>query len=564
MLSQLKIKNFAIIDDLTIAFDDQMTVLTGETGSGKSIIIDAINLLLGERASNEMIRFDKEKAIVEGVFFYDNPKIKQLLDESGIVDEENMLIINREISKNGRNLCRLNGQFITVNQLKQIGSYLVDVHVQHDTTRLINTSNYLYFIDSFCDESFSDDLKTYQMSLNKYLETMKKYKQLIKENEQNQEKLDFYQFQQNEFKQANISLSEYDELNEKRNHYINYDKIFENLNTAYHQLVENKVLENIYDSANHLSKLSTISPKYSELNDTLLSAYYQLDDLSKILSDEIQDLDYNPNELDQIESRLNVYSTLKRKYKMEIEALIDYQKGLNEKMEKIENFDMILKDLQVALKKQFEETLSIALKLREQRKNVSKDIEMNLLNHLRDLKLSNTTFHIVFNEISIDESQYLNDKIFNDTGLDTVDFHVSFNLGEPTKPLSKVASGGELSRFMLGLKTILTEKQNLSTIIFDEIDTGVSGITASAISQKIKSISKYTQVLCISHLPQVASISDHHLYISKVEENNRTYTNVQLLNEDERILEIAKMIAGDEVNDVVINNAKNLLKINTN
>jgi len=564
MLSQLKIKDFAIIDDLTISFDDQMTVLTGETGSGKSIIIDAINLLLGERASNEMIRFGKEKAFVEGLFFYDNEQIDQVLTDFGITNDEQMLIVIREVSKNGRNLCRINGNLVTVNQLKQIGGFLVDVHVQHDTQRLINTNNYLYLIDSFCDEQFSNNLKKYQEVLNNYLTTLKKYNALIKENTINQEKLDFYQYQLNEFKDAKISLTEYLNLNEGRNQFLNYDKIFENLNIAYQQIIDKKVLENIYDSANHLSKLSQISTKYNEMNEILHSLYYQLDDLSNNLSVEIQALDYNPKELDQIDSRLNVYSTLKRKYKMEVEGLINYQENLKEKMDNINNYDVLLKELQEQLNSEFNETLSIAMDLREKRKQVASEIQINLVAHLSDLKLFNTTFNINFNEVDALDSNYLNHKIFDENGLDRIDFHVSFNLGEPAKPLSKVASGGELSRFMLGLKTILTEKQKLSTVVFDEIDTGVSGITASAIAQKIKSISKNTQVLCISHLAQVASISDHHLYISKVEENNRTHTIVKLLNENERIMEIAKMIAGDDVNEVVINNAKNLLKISTN
>ncbi len=562
MLSQLKIKDFAIIDDLTISFDNQMTVLTGETGSGKSIIIDAINLLLGERASNEMIRFGKEKAVVEGLFFYENPLINVILDEYGVRNEEDMLIINREVSKNGRNICRINGNLMTVFQLKHIGSFLIDVHVQHDTTRLINTNNYLYLIDSFCDKPFTIDLKAYQDKLAIYLDTLKKYNQLIKDHRDNQEKLDFYQFQKNEFKQANISQHEYQDLTDKRNLYVNYDKLFENLNTAYHQIVEKKVLETIYESANHLSKIANINSKYNEMSEGLLAIYYQLDDLSNALSEETQSLDYNPSALDHIESRLNVYSTLKRKYKMETEELLNYQDQLKEKMDHIENFDVLLKELKKSLKEQFNVTLSLALKLREKRLIVASEIQEKLVKHLMDLKLTNTIFHIIFNEVKIDYEDYLNPKLFNENGLDTIDFSVSFNLGEPAKPLSKVASGGELSRFMLGLKTILTEKQNLSTIVFDEIDTGVSGITASAIAEKIKSISRNTQVLCISHLPQVASIADHHIYISKREENNRTFTVVSVLDYDERVLEIAKMIAGDHVNEVVINNAKNLLNNN--
>lgn len=561
MLSQLKIKDFAIIDDLTIEFYDNMTVLTGETGSGKSIIIDAINLLLGERASSEMIRYDKEKAVVEGLLYFDNPKVSELLVSYGIENEDDSLVIIREITKNGRNICRLNGNLISVNQLKQIGSLLVDVHVQHDSQRLINASNYLYLIDSFCDDEFTLELEKYKESLNNYQKLLQEYNDLIRENNANQEKLDFYLFQQNEFKQANISLEEYNNLFETRNQYVNFDKIFENLNLTYQQLCDEKILEKIYECSNYLSKISSVNTKYNDISETLLSTYYQLEDLTNILASEIQSLDYDPNELDKIETRLNVYSTLKRKYKMEVEELIEYQNELTKKMEKIENFDYLINDLKEKLITYYQNTLTLGLNLRNKREKVAKDIEDKLIEHLKDLRLINTTFNIVFNEIDINYDDYLNSKIFHQEGLDIIDFYVSFNLGEPVKPLGKIASGGELSRFMLGLKTILTQKQNLSTIIFDEIDTGVSGSTANAIAQKIKSISVNTQVLCITHLPQVAAISNHHLFISKTESNNRTHTNVKLLDQNERIMEIAKMIAGENINEVVINNAKNLMNI---
>lgn len=560
MLSQLKIKDFAIIDDLTINFKEHMTVLTGETGSGKSIIIDAINLLLGERASNDLIRFDKEKAIIEGLFYYENPQVDLLLEEYGIINDEKMLIVVREVSKNGRNICRLNGNLITVNQLKNLGSLLVDVHVQHDTTRLITTNNYIYLLDSFCDEEFTMLLKQYQESLGDYLKNLKNYKNLIKEHQINQEKLDFYQFQQEEFNQAKINFEEYLDLDNKRNQYTNYDKIYENLNFAYNNIKENKILENIYSSSNHLAKIENFNSKYNEIKNLMLATYYQLEDQINDIFSEINLLDYNPKELERVDSRLSVYSTLKRKYKMDVESLLSYYENLTEKIENIENFDSLIDDLQKNIQLQFVKTLDLAKSLRKKRIEVANEIETSLISHLNDLKLLNTTFKIVFNDFSYNNIDYKNNQLFNDKGIDTIDFNVSFNLGEPLKPLSKVASGGELSRFMLGLKTILSEKQHLSTIIFDEIDTGVSGITANRIAQKIKSISKTTQVLCITHLPQVASIADNHLSILKLEENDRTNTIVALLNENERILEIAKMIAGNDINEVVLQNAKNLLK----
>jgi DNA repair protein RecN (Recombination protein N) len=557
LLAQLKIRDFAIIDDVEINFLEGMTVLTGETGSGKSIIIDAINLLLGERASNEMVRFDKDKAFIEGLFYCQNKQIEQLFNQFGIPYEDELIIV-REISKNGRNMCRLNGSLVTVNQLKQVGTYLVDVHVQHDTTRLINTNNYLYLIDSLKDESMDHTLELYRQDYEAYMHVMKEYQTIIKEAKANQEKLEFYKFQLEEFKQAKINLDEYQDLMNKRNLISNFDKIYENLNKANNNLKDHKVLELIFEASQHLNKLASINDVYQDLSEQLMNAYYQLDDVSNLMNDEVGSLDYNPKELDFIDTRLSVYSQLKRKYKVDIEDLIKLYQSLQQKIDQIENHDFIIDQLVNRLKGLYQKTFHSARLLREKRQAIASEIEESLVNHLKDLKLMNARFEVVFNELP-KESDYLNASMFHEHGFDEVDFYVSFNKGEPTKPLSKIASGGELSRFMLGLKTILTQKQNLSTVVFDEIDTGVSGITANAIAQKIKSIGKTTQVLCISHLPQVASIADHHLYIYKTEQNDRTNTNVRLLNDDDRVQEIAKMIAGNSIDEVAILNAKNLL-----
>lgn len=559
MLAQLKIKNFAIIDDIEIKFNEGMTVLTGETGSGKSIIIDAIGLLLGERASNEMIRHDQDKAIIEGVFFFKNNKVLDLLQEFGVEVDDDLLIIAREMNKNGRNICRLNGSLVTVNQLKQLGSYLVDIHIQHDTTRLITTQNYIYLIDSLSDDQFEVLHHNYQKVYHQYQELLRNVQQIKKENKANQEKIDFYKFQLEELNTAKISLDEYHELSNKRNMIANYDKIYESLNKANTNMKEQQVLEKIYEASHYLAKIEQVSDVYKNINEQLLNLYYQLEDTANLIFDEVSSLDYNPKELDRIETRLSVYSGLKRKYKCEIEDLIDLKENLQQKIDNIDQFDFIIKDLESQLKKYYQDLLASGLKLREYRIKTSEEIKMALMTHLSDLKLANSSFDIIFNDIEVDEQNFLDASIFNPDGLDEIDFHVSFNKGEPTKPLSKVASGGELSRFMLALKTILTQKQNLSTMVFDEIDTGVSGITASAIANKIKSISKKVQVLCITHLPQVASIASHHLFIFKKEDQNRTNTYVTTLKKEERILEIAKMMAGDHVNDYAIENAKNLL-----
>lgn len=560
MLVQLKIKDFAIIDDLEIEFSEGMTVLTGETGSGKSIIIDAISLLLGERAQVEMVRHGKEKAVIEGAFQFSNKRLSHLLNEFGI-EEDELLIIYREISKKGRNICRVNGNLVTVNQLKQLGNDLVDIHVQHDTTQLIQTNNYLYIIDSLADDNFQDLKNEYLKSYESYQDIHRRYDQLLKESRTNQAELEFYRFQLDELKQAKLSLEEYEELQQKRNMIANYDKIYENLNLANNKIKEKQILETIYEAGSNLAKIGHVNETYQTLSEQLLSAYYSLEDTVNSIGDEVSRLDYNPEELDRIESRLSVYSQLKRKYKEEVEQLIDRREKLMMKINAVDNYDDLLFDLDRSLKKQFEATYELAQQLRQNRLLLCEEIKQSLLSHLADLKLVNTSFEIEFNPLQKDEKEYLKGTLFNTDGFDTIDFLLSFNKGEPVKPLSKVASGGELSRFMLALKTVLMQKQHLSTMVFDEIDTGVSGITASAIAKKIKAISEQIQVLCITHLPQVASVADQQLLISKREVNDRTQTIVHQLSEKERIHEIAKMMTGEEVSDVAFENAKNLLKV---
>ncbi|ERJ13771.1 DNA repair protein RecN [Haloplasma contractile] len=557
MLAQLKIKNFAIIDDIAIEFKNGMTTLTGETGSGKSIIIDAIHLLIGERASTDMVRHDKDKAIIEGLFFVANSVIFDTLKEIGIDGDDETLIIKREIAKNGRNICRINGTLVTVAQLKQIGVNLVDIHVQHDTHRLIGTDNYLYILDQFKDTELNNLIVNYQNHLGEYRKLVKEYKTFIKENKKNNELLDLYQYQLTEFKNANLSLEEYEDLSNKRTIISNYDKLYENLTISSSHLKDH-ILEKFFEASQAMGKIASYEKKYEAFNTVLNDLYYQIEDVTNSIGNELQTLDYDPSELDFIESRLNEYSILKRKYKMEIEELVKYSDELEDRINSINNFDDQIESYKQNIKSKFKICFDEALKIRMKRQKIAKNLKEQVIEQLKDLNLVNATFNIEFNKLddSVDE---LNNTLFTDQGFDLIDFHVSFNKGEPAKPLSKTASGGELSRFMLALKTIITKKQNLSTVIFDEIDTGVSGITASAIASKIGTISKDTQVLCITHLAQVAAESDHHYYISKIENNNRTTTNVRLLSQDERIHELAKMMSGSNLTESALQSAKHLI-----
>lgn len=553
MLLSLYVKNFAIIDNVEIEFKDKMTVLTGETGAGKSLIIDAIGLLFGDRASSNLVRFGEEKAIIEGVFT-EVPKLVQELTNSNADD---VLIIRREIYANGKSICKVNNQTITLSQLSEISEMLGDIHTQFDTQRLINPKNYLDFIDN---EEVKELLINYQEELKNYNKFNKEYKDLLNRNDSDLQRLDFLKFQINEIETAKISISEEEELKQKSNYLMNYENLLNNLKEFIDYYDEESTLDNIYNSTINLKKLEEIDSKYKEYLSTLEDAYYQIVDVVDQVRKDFKLADFDESELEYINERLGLYSDFKRKYKKTTEEILKYYEEIKKEISNIENYDEIIANLEKKVKESYNKTLEIGKNIREIRISLAKSLEKSLIANLKDLKLKNTRFEIVFND--------LDNITFKPNGIDEVDFLISFNIGEPLKPLSKVASGGELSRFMLALKEIISEKVNLQTIIFDEIDNGVSGEVAYSIANKIKSISKNLQVLCVTHLPQVAAISDHQINIAKdviIEKSEkRTITKIEELDHDLRVIEIAKMISNGIVTEASKNLAIELLKSSIN
>lgn len=553
MLLSLYVKNFAIIDNVEIEFKDKMTVLTGETGAGKSLIIDAIGLLFGDRASSNLVRFGEEKAIIEGVFT-EVPKLVQELTNSNADD---VLIIRREIYANGKSICKVNNQTITLSQLSEISEMLGDIHTQFDTQRLINPKNYLDFIDN---EEVKELLINYQEELKNYNKFNKEYKDLLNRNDSDLQRLDFLKFQINEIETAKISISEEEELKQKSNYLMNYENLLNNLKEFIDYYDEESTLDNIYNSTINLKKLEEIDSKYKEYLSTLEDAYYQIVDVVDQVRKDFKLADFDESELEYINERLGLYSDFKRKYKKTTEEILKYYEEMKKEISNIENYDEIIANLEKKVKESYNKTLEIGKNIREIRISLAKSLEKSLIANLKDLKLKNTRFEIVFND--------LDNITFKPNGIDEVDFLISFNIGEPLKPLSKVASGGELSRFMLALKEIISEKVNLQTIIFDEIDNGVSGEVAYSIANKIKSISKNLQVLCVTHLPQVAAISDHQINITKdviIEKSEkRTITKIEELDHDLRVIEIAKMISNGIVTEASKNLAIELLKSSIN
>ena len=547
MLVSLSVKNFAIIDNIQIEFNDNMSVLTGETGAGKSLIIDAIGLLFGNRASSDLIRFGESKATIEGVFSTFSPKIADIIGEE-LADDE-YLVIKREIYNTGKSLCKINNNIISLAQLNKVAETIGDIHSQFDTQGLFNPKNYLEFVD---DQEIGIFIEEYQRELAIYQEDQRRYSVLLNKNKDDNQRLEFLKFQLSELDRAELSLKEEEELKERSHILENVDSISSNLQAILDLYQEKNILDDIYQSMSLLTKIANYNQVFGELTKQIEDAYFNLSDALNTIILEFKNLDFDASELESLNNRLGLYSDLRRKYKKSTEEIINFQQELKNEIENIENYDFTLQELEKKANESYHKVLQIAQNIRTKRKANAKNLESKIIENLTDLELKNTQFKVEFNDL--DEIR------FNQKGIDQIDFMVSFNKGEPLRPLSKIASGGELSRFMLALKALVARKLSLQLIIFDEIDHGVSGAIAYSIANKIKSLSKDSQVLCVTHLPQVAAISENHYQISKKLEQGRTTTEIKLLDESERIIEIAKMISNGEVTNASKNLAIELLK----
>lgn len=559
MLSHLSIQNMAIIEGLQLDLNQKMTVLTGETGAGKSIIIDAISLLIGDRASTDLIRHHEEMAVVEGVFEIENNKPLKSYLIAHDIPFETQLIVKRTIKRSGNGQIRVNGELMTANQLKEIGQYLVDIHVQHDTHRLFNQDYNYQLIDNFdTSDQIEKANKAYQKALKGYNGAKKKYLDFKKNADEIQKRMDLILFQKSEIEKVNLKKGELEELEDRRHIILNSDK----LHKSYTQILYNLkgdggAIEKLYEAYNQTQMLANIDEELTPSVSQMADIYYGLEEFLMMINSKLDELNYYPEELDEIESRLNELQMLKRKYRMDIEEIMTYHAQIVEELAQVEDFDHYEKNLHEELKTAHRDLIEAGEVLNQHRQEISEVIKTQLIQELNDLQLFNTQFDIAFTRHQTDE---IIQGFYTINGIYDIQFLLSTNKGEPMKPLNKVASGGELSRIMLALKTILNRGQFISTIIFDEIDTGVSGQVASSIGTKMKEIAKQKQVLCITHLPQVASLADYHIHVSKHERNERTITSVKYLTLEERMHEIARMLSSDNITESAILNAKQLLQ----
>ncbi|UTE76281.1 DNA repair protein RecN [Rossellomorea sp. KS-H15a] len=562
MLQELSIKNFAIIDSLSLSFEEGLTVLSGETGAGKSIIIDAIHLLVGGRGSSEYVRHGEKKAEIEGLFILDNethPCFQKAAD-FGIEIEEGMIVLRRDISSTGKSVCRINGKLVTIAIMREVGASLIDIHGQHEHQELMNESLHLSLLDQFGGKDIASGLSSYGQVYKEYLSI---YKQLNRLNDNEQEmahRLDLIQFQLKEIQDANLQLKEDEELQEEKRKLMNFEKLFEALQTSYDSIQgERKGMDWAGLAMSHLETAAEVDSQYAKTLESVSNAYYILEDAAHQVRGGLDMLEFEPNRLDLIEARLNEINGLKRKYGSSVEEILAYSSKIEEEIETIMNKDSHVEQLQSKLHS-LEKDLSLEAKnLSDTRKMWAKKLTASIHEQLKQLYMDKTKFEVRFVKSGENESFSFHD--FKKDGWDTVEFYISTNPGEPLKPLSKVASGGELSRIMLALKTIFSKHQGITSIIFDEVDTGVSGRVAQAIAEKIYQVAVHSQVMCISHLPQVAAMADCHLFISKKMSGGRTSTMVKRLQEKDKIREISRMISGVEITDLTLEHAKELLQL---
>lgn len=556
MLVKLEVKNFAIIEDLTVDFQEGMNVLTGETGAGKSLLIDSLELICGARADKEMIRDGKDFSSVRALFLIDND-IEELKPYQ---NNKNYFEIYREIRSNSKNIIKINNQNISLLELKFISSKLIDIHTQTDLFKLLNPETYLSFIDNNGDEKFSELLNDYLIKYNKYKEEYTKYQKLLKEKDLNKDKLDLLEYELNELKEYNLNYEVDSTLEEEIIKLKNADKIYNTLNICYNSLNEEGISK-IYELTKELSNIKNYSDSYLDYYEKVNNIYYELDDLKSLFYDELASFNFDKNYYDEIVNRHNSLLNLCQKYKKDLKELCSYYDSLSYEILKITDYDSLVKSSQKNVFNLGKEAYDSAILLRKYRIDEAISIEKQLINECYDLELKDVNFKIKFNEINEYSLDFID---FTDNGIDSVDFLVSFNKGEKALSLYKVASGGELSRLMLAFKTIFSKKNKLSLIVFDEIDTGVSGEASIMIARKMKEISKNQQVLCITHLLSVACYGDYNYYIYKVLENDRTYTKIKMLEGEEKVITLSKIISGNVINNFAIEHTRNLIEESKN
>ncbi|RWZ60124.1 DNA repair protein RecN [Halobacillus fulvus] len=565
MLTELSIRDFAIIDHVSITFKEGLTVLTGETGAGKSIIIDAIQLLSGSRGSVEFVRHGTKKAEIEGLFTVDSTHpIFKKGEEFGVeIEEDGMVVLNRTITHQGKSICRVNGKLVTLAILREFGQTLIDIHSQHETQSLMDPDHHIELLDLFSDQELRQSQEEYREVFVRYKNLMKRYKELSENEQEMAQRLDLLEFQFRELQEAELQPNEDDELNEERTKLLNYEKIYQGIHDAYNSLYgEQKGMDWLSHAMTSLESISDFDDQLGKMSEELSNAYYIIEEMTFQLSSQMTDLEFDPERLNLIESRLNELNRLKKKYGATVEEMLEYASKIEEEIDEIQNKDSHLSKMENQIYELGQDAVVEAKDIHDLRLRTSESLSAQIHEELKDLYLEKASFAVDIRFKDGKEGDPMLDGQpvqLLPNGIDLVKFLITTNPGEPLKEIHKVASGGEMSRIMLALKRIFSRHQGVTSVIFDEVDTGVSGRVAQAIAEKIHGISVGSQVLCISHLPQVAAMADTHVRIEKHVENDRTHTVVKELGHSEKADELSRMITGAEITDTTLDHAKELL-----
>lgn len=538
MVTTLHIKNVGIIDDLSIDLNNGFNVLTGETGAGKTLIIGSLAILAGGRFSKEMIRNGEEFSYVEANFYCPNNEVA--------VDGN--IIVSREIHLNGRNSCKINGRLITVNELKEFMSKIIDIHGQHDSQLILNPMQHIIYLDKFIGKELNESVCEYIKKLEEYNKLKQELKNTYGEDQEKERRLDLLRYQYNEIEQAKLKQNEEEELQNKHKMMQNAEKLKDNLFEIDTNLNENAIIA-ISNSIRSLEKIQDCGKEYSEKLSILKNSYYDIQELARDLSYMREEVDFDENERNQIENRLDLIFSLKRKYGNTITEILEFRNKIENEINKIENLDEYHNKIKIKIKNLEQELFKIANQMSNVRTKYAETLSKKINQELKDLEMPNAKFEIKINKT----------ERFCENGIDEVEFIICTNIGEGLKPLTKIASGGEMARIMLAIKNVLADVDEVSTLVFDEIDTGISGKASKAVAEKMKSIAELHQVICITHLPSIAARGDYNYYISKQTKENKTYTSIKLLNEDETIEEIARISSG-EVTEIAKAHAKELRK----
>lgn len=564
MLRSLYVKNYALIEEIQVEFKSGLNIITGETGAGKSILIDALSLILGERASSEVVRKGANKTVVEGVFYVSgNKKIKKILEDNGI-EFSDELILRREVSAKGQSRCFANDTPISLAVMKDIGNHLVDLHGQHEHQSLLRVETHIELLDDFGGligmvEEFRNQMHKLE-NLYRQLDELKQREQLLKE------KRELYTFQLKEIETINPQVGEIEELESELKLLENAEKLYEVTSQLYSLLYgsERSIHDLLVVVRNQLEDLSTIDKRFQSYVEEARSAQAIVDEITNFIQSYNSKIEFNPERLEFIRERLHALNRLKKKYGGTIESVIEYRDSIKQELELAENFEEEIAKLDQRIEEQIKICSEIAERLSSKRREIAEAVSSAIVGVLSELGIENAQFEVkIENRPNRDGRCYvkLGNECYEVTnrGIDFVEFYISTNIGEDPKPLVKVASGGEISRIMLALKSVLAKSERLPLLVFDEIDTGISGRIAQKVGHSLKNLSKYHQIIAITHLPQIASLADTHFIAEKVIKDGRAITRIRELELEERVKEIAKLMSGEEITQASLESAKELM-----